>query len=341
MTRRIGSRLLGGLATVLGASVVAFVFLRALPGDPARLVVGSLAKPATVQAERKAMGLDRPIYVQYWDFISGVVRGRWGFSYSLGEPVRSLFAARLPASIELGLAAFGLAVVGALAAALLVTYRRRPVLDAIVRGIAFFGSGTPAFWFGLVALLVLSVWAGILPGPEGRLSPNVVPPPHFSGFYTLDALVSGQFATAWNAGLHLLLPAVILALLPFAYLLRLLRINLLDVSRHTFLTVARSKGTTRWTAFRRHALPNACLPMLTACGLILGELIGGSVVVEKVFDWPGIGDTVANALLQQDYSVVEIFVLLAALAYVVINVVVDILYGLVDPRVRIPAAADQ
>jgi peptide/nickel transport system permease protein len=334
--RAVASRAIAGVVTVLGASIVAFVFLRALPGDPARLVVGSLASQRTVLAERRAMGLDRPLYIQYWDFISGLARGNWGFSYSSGQPVRQLLAARLPASIELGLAAFLFATCGSVALALAITYRRRPFLDRLVRGLAFVGLGTPAFWFGLVALLVLSTWAGILPGPEGRLSPALVPPPHVTGLYTVDALLAGQFATMWNALIHLLLPAVTLGLLPLAYLVRLLRVNLLDVSRHTFMTVARSKGLGRWSVFWRHALPNAGLPMLTACGLIFGELIGGSVVVEKVFDWPGVGSLVANALLQQDYSVVEAFVLLSALAYVVINVVVDGLYSVLDPRVRIP-----
>jgi len=334
--KSILSRTFGGITTVIGVSVITFVFLRALPGNPARLMVGSLASPHTVALERQAMGLDHPLYVQYWDFVEGIVRGNWGFSYSAGEPVRSLFASRLPASIELGLAAFIFAVGGSLVLALAVTYRPRRLLDRVVRGLAFLGTGTPAFWFGLVGLLVFSVWLNVLPGPEGRLAPSVIPPPDVTGLYVIDTAIAGQFRTMWDALVHLVLPAVTLGLFPLAYLTRLLRVNLLDVSRRNFLTVARSKGLGRWAAFYRHALPNASLPMLTACGLIFGELIGGSVVVEKVFDWPGIGNLVANAVLQQDYSVVEIYVVLSALAYVVINVVVDMLYGVLDPRVRIP-----
>jgi ABC-type dipeptide/oligopeptide/nickel transport system permease component len=336
--RIVADKLGGALLAIFGASLVAFIFLRALPGNPARLILGPLATPQAIVEQEHAMGLNQPLYVQYWRYIDGIFSGNWGFSYSTGETVRHEIFARLPASAELGLFAFLFAFVFAVLLALIATYRRRPWVDRTIRAISFFGLGTPPFWFGLIALLVLSqVWP-IFPGPEGRLGANVTPPPTLTHFYTIDALIAGQWSTEVNALWHLALPAITLGLAPFAFLVRLLRANLLDTSRESFIVVARSKGLSRWTAFARHALPNAFLPTLTAGGLLLAQLLAGSVLVEEVFNWPGVGALVVNSVLDQDYTVVQTFVLLSAVAYVVVNFVVDMLYGVIDPRVRVPVA---
>jgi peptide/nickel transport system permease protein len=208
-----------------------------------------------------------------------------------------------------------------------------------VRGVEFFGLGTPPFWFGLVLLIVFFEYLGWLPGPEGRLEPGRPAPPEVTRLYTVDALLAGDLATFWDAVEHLILPSVALALAPFAFLVRLLRASLLEVSREPFIVVVRSKGLGRWPAFSRHALPNAFLPTLTAAGLLLAQLIAGSVLVEKVFNWPGVGALVVDSILRQDFAVVQAFILLGAFAYVVVNLIVDILYGVIDPRVRVPSAA--
>jgi len=338
VTRVVASKLSGAVIAVFGASLVAFLFLRALPGNPARLIVGPLATPQAIVNQEHTMGLNQPLWVQYWRYIKGIFSGNWGFSYSTGETVRSELFSRLPASLELGLYAFLFAFVFAVLLALIATYRRRPWVDGTIRAISFFGLGTPPFWFGLVALLLLSQIWPIFPGPEGRLSLNVVAPPTVTHLYTVDALIAGQWSTLLNALWHLALPAITLGLAPFAFLVRLLRANLLDTSRENFIVVARSKGLGRFAAFARHALPNAFLPTLTAGGLLLAQLLAGSVLVEEVFNWPGVGQFVVNAILEQDYSVVQTFVLLSAVAYVFVNLVVDILYGVVDPSVRVPVA---
>jgi ABC-type dipeptide/oligopeptide/nickel transport system permease component len=327
-------RLVGSIGAIFGASIVSFLLMRLLPGNPARIIVGPYASAATLHGETVALGLTKPVYVQYWDFVSDFVQGRWGFSYSIGEPVRTEIGARLPASIELGLFAFLFAFVGAVTCALLSTYRRRRAADALVQGTAFIGLGTPPFWIGLLLLLLLSSTLHILPGPEGRLAAGATPPPDVTGLYTVDAVIAGQWGTFWDAFKHLLLPAFVLGMAPYAFLVRLLRANLLEVSREQFLLVVRSKGVSRWTAFRRHALPNAILPTITAGGLILAQLVSGSVLIEGVFDWPGVGQLVAQAILAKDFAVVQVFILLAASAYVVVNLVVDTLYGVIDPRVR-------
>jgi peptide/nickel transport system permease protein len=334
MRRVILPRLTSSLAAIFGASIIAFIFLRLLPADPARMIVGQFATEEAIEAQREAMGLNDSIFVQYWRYITDFFTGDWGFSYAVGQPVTTQIGSRLPASIELGLYAFLFAFVFAVGLALLCTYRRRPIVDGTVRGISFVGLGTPPFWLGLLLLvLFFDVW-GILPGPEGRLSIGASPPPQVTRLYTIDSLVAGQWGTFVDAGKHLLLPAIVLGFASFAFLIRLLRANLLEVAREPYIAVARSKGLVRWTAFRRHALPNAFLPTITAAGLILAQLLAGSVLVERVFEWPGLGSLVVEGVLQQDFAVVQAFILLAAFAYVVVNLVVDILYGVIDPRTR-------
>jgi peptide/nickel transport system permease protein len=337
--RLLIARLSTATAAIFGASILAFVFLRVTPGNPARLILGPLASNAAVEAQRHAMGLDQPLWVQYQRFITSFLRGDWGFSYSAGRSVASEIGARLPATLELGLYAFLLAFVAAVASALLVTYKRRRLPDRVTRMFAFVTLGVPPFWAGLLLLLVFSEYLHLLPGPEGRLSLTTQPPPTVTGFYTVDAVLHGQFTTFVDAVRHLVLPAVTFALVPYGYLFRLLRANLLEVSREQFLLVARSKGVSQWTSFRRHALPNAFLPALTASGLMLGQLIIGSVLVETVFNWPGVGAYVVTAIARQDYAVVQAFVMLSACAFVLVNAAVDVLYGIIDPRVRIPVSA--
>jgi ABC-type dipeptide/oligopeptide/nickel transport system permease component len=338
MSRRIAGQLGGGLISIFGASIIAFLFMRVLPGNPARLVVGPLASEEAIKQQERAMGLGQPLVVQYWRYIKGIFTGDWGFAYSAGETVRHELVARLPASMELGFYAFLLAFVLAVVLAVLSTYRHRPWLDGSVRTASFLGLGTPPFWFGLIALLLFSQVWGIFPGPDGRLGPDTIPPPTVTHFYTFDAVIAGQWGTAWDAFRHLALPAITLGLASWAFLVRLLRANLLDISRENFLLVARSKGLGRRAAFRKHALPNAFLPTLTAAGLLFAQLLAGSVLVEKVFNWPGVGGLIVDSILRQDFAVVQTFVILSAILYVVVNILVDILYGVVDPRVRIPVA---
>jgi ABC-type dipeptide/oligopeptide/nickel transport system permease component len=334
MFRIVLGRLLGSLGAIVGASFVSFIFLRIAPGDPTRAILGQFASDDAVRQLSKDIGLDQPVYVQYerymWDFL----RGDWGFSYDTGQPVATQLAHRLPATVELGFYAFAFAFVGAVVLALLATYRHRPAVDQTVRGVASIGLGTPPFWFGLVLLIIFSEKLHLLPGPDGRLTVGVEAPPSVTGFYTFDALIAGQFGTFADAAAHLVLPVLTLAFAPFAFLVRLLRANLLDVSGEPFLVVVRSKGIGRWKAFLRHALPNAFLPTLAASGITLGQLLAGSVVVEKVFNWPGVGLLVTDAVLRQDYAVVQGVILLAAFVYVLVNFVVDILSALIDPRIR-------
>jgi len=325
--------------TVLLAAFVSFLLLRVLPGDPARVIVGPLAPASTVSSLRHQMGLDRPLPEQFWIYVRSFFSGDWGFSYANGLSVRSLIGQRIMATVELGLFAFSVAFTSALVLALICTYRTRPVLDRAARALSFIAIGTPSFWLALIGLIFGFQHFHLFPGPEGRLSSSYTPPSSMTGLYTVDSLLHGQFDEAVNALWHLLLPGLVLAFAPFGFIFRLLRTNLLEVRGEPFLIVVRSKGLPRWSAFLRHALPNAFLPTLTASALILADLMAGSVLVETVFVWPGVGQLVVNSIQRQDFSVVQSFILLAAIAYVVINTLVDLLYGVIDPRVRLQTRA--
>jgi peptide/nickel transport system permease protein len=335
----VGKRVLGSLGAIFGASLLAFFIMRVLPGNPARLILGPLATQHAVDSLNHSIGLDQSIFVQYWRYITEFFQGDWGFSYSDGATVRKLIGERAPATIELALFSFALTLFAAVALALLATYRKRPTADRIVRGISYLGFGTPPFFLALLLLIVFFTSLHILPGPEGRLGVTATAPPTVTHLYTVDALLAGQLGTFWQAILHLLLPAIALGVSSFSFLVRLLRANLLEISREPFITVARGKGLPRSVAFRRHALPNAFLPTLTAGGLVLGEFLAGSVLIERIFNWPGLGSLVFEAIVKQDYAVVETFILLSAVMFVLVNLVVDLLYAVIDPRVRTPSAA--
>lgn len=337
MRRVITSRVLGSLVAIFGASLLAFLFMRMLPSDPARLIVGVFAGEEAEQAVSEKLGLDQPLYVQYYRYVVDFFTGDWGFSYSAGQPVMDQITGRLAATAELALYAFVFAFVAAVLLALVSTYRHRPVVDSAVRSVSFFGLGTPPFWLGLMALLLFFSVLGVLPGPEGRLSVEADPPPAVTHLYTVDSLLAGDPETFVDAARHLILPVFVLGLAPFAFLVRLLRVNLLDVSRDQYITVARSKGLGRWTAFTRHALPNAFLPTLTASAIIFAQLLTGSVLVEQVYNWPGLGALIVQSILLQDFAVVQTFILLSAVVYVLVNLFVDIFAGVIDPRVRRPS----
>jgi len=327
-------RISASALSLFGASLVAFFLLRASPGDPARLFLGPFAGEEALKRVRADLGLDGSPLLQYLIYVRRFLAGDWGFSYSTGQPVATLIARRFPATLELGLYAFLIAFLSALALALVAAYRRGPV-DGTARAISFFTMGVPPFWFGLMLLLMFFEALGWLPGPDGRLSIKVIEPPRVTGLLTIDALLAGDFAAFRDAFAHLALPALTLGLTPFSFLFRLLRANLIDVCREPFILVARSGGLTRWGAFLRHALPNAFMPTLTASGLLFGQLLAGSVLVERVFVWPGVGALVTDGVLKQDFSVVQAFILLSAAIYVVCNLIVDLLGGVIDPRLAV------
>jgi peptide/nickel transport system permease protein len=337
--RLVANRVVSSVVSLFGASLFSFIILRLTPGDPARLFLGPFATEAAVAQLRAKLGVDDPIPLQYLTYIGDFLHGDWGFSYTTGEPVVRELMERLPATLELGFCAFVFAVFGAVILALGAVHHYGKAEDKAALAVSFFGLGVPTFWFGLMLLVLFFERLGWLPGPDGRLSLNVAPP-SVTGLYTVDALLSGQWAKFLDAARHLILPAITLGMAPLGFLMRLLRANLLDIVREPFILVVRSHGASRWGALVRHALPNACLPALTATGLIFGQLLAGSLLVERVFNWPGAGALVADGVLRQDFSVAQAFILLSAVMYVLAMLVVDLLAGLIDPRIRHPVTLE-
>ena len=332
MANLILSRLASSILAIMGAALFAFIALRLAPGDAARLTLGAFASDEAIAALRAEMGLDRSVFAQFVIFVRDFFTGDWGRSYALGEPVRTLLVDRFPATFELGLYAFLMAFFSALVLATWGAHRRGPISDGVPKAMGVLALGIPQFWFGLVLLIVGFEMTGLFPGPEGRLPAGMSAPPGPTGLITIDALIHGDLGTFSAALHHLFLPALALGLLPFGFLYRLLRANLEDLSNAPFALVARAHGQSRARVMITTLLPNAIIPMLTASGLIFGQLLAGSVLVERVFNWPGAGLLVTQGVLQQDYSVVQIFILLSACVYVVTNLIVDILVAFLDPR---------
>ncbi|MDO8187647.1 ABC transporter permease [Conexibacter sp. JD483] len=327
-------RVLATLAVLFFASLIAFVLLRAAPGDPARKLLGPQASEQAVSALRADMGVDRPLLQQYGTYVGDLATGDLGYSWRTRTTVTAELTARLPATLELAMTAMAIALLLAIPIGVLSAGRRRWV-DRFSRAGAIVGLGMPQFWLGLVLILVFFTWLGIAPAPFGRIDDTVAMPARTTGLLLVDSLIAGDFAAFGNALSHLVLPALTLAIPLAAYLSRIVRRSTIDVYRNDYVRTARAKGASETRVLFRHALPNALLPILTLSGMWFGELMAGALLVEAVFNWPGIGGWVAQSIQAQDYAPVQGAILLGALVYSVVNLVTDLLYGVVDPRIRL------
>ncbi|MGI9006659.1 MAG: ABC transporter permease [Streptosporangiaceae bacterium] len=329
-------RIAVAIPALLGLALVTFALENYLPGNPIVRLLGQheASKPAVVAAYRHRYGLDRPLPVRFASYIQHLLEGDLGHSFTTQQPVSRDLAAYFPATVELGLAALIITTVAGISAGVLaaLTYRRWP--DYVLRGIALISSGVPVFWLAVIALQVFYLRLHWFPGPEGRLSADLAPPPHFTGLYTVDALVAGQFGTFWNALWHLILPAAVLGAYFLGLLTRITRASLLDVLSANYLVAARSRGLPPWRIIIRHALPNGLVPILTVFGLAIGGMFAGAVLTESVFDWPGIGLYAVKTAENLDYSAVVGVTLLVGVVYVLSGALIDILYAVVDPRIR-------
>ncbi|MBB4662024.1 ABC transporter permease [Conexibacter arvalis] len=333
MAKLVISRLLAALSVLFFASLIAFVLLRVSPGDPARQVLGPQASAQAVAELRSEMGLDQSLPQQYVTYVSDLVRGDLGTSWRTRVPVAEELSNRIPATIELAVTAMLLSIALAIPIGVLSAGRRRSI-DRISRAGAIIGLGTPPFWLGLVLILVFFTWLGIAPAPFGRLDEGLAPPSEVTGFLLVDSLLAGDFAVFSNALAHLALPAITLALPLAAYLSRIVRRSTIDVYRLDYIRTARAKGAGERRVLFRHALPNALLPVLTLSTLYFGELLAGSLLVEAVFNWPGIGGWVAQSIVAQDFAPVQAVILMGALVYTTLSAMTDVLYGVADPRIR-------
>lgn len=331
----IGKRLAYLVVMLFGVATLVFILTRMIPGDPtvANLSQRALSDPEVVAAYKAKYGLDQPIFVQYLLYIKNLLKFDLGTSIRTSKPVLSELARCYPATIELALFAILIAAVFGILFGVISAIRRNSVLDQAVRAVSVTGVSIPSFWFALLVLYFFYYKLHIFPGP-GRLSNTFSAPAQVTGLYVLDSLLEGNIPKALDALSHLILPGTVLAAFTMGLITRTTRSNLLDVMSMDYIRTARAKGIGRAGLILKHALGNALIPVLTVIGLGLGNLLGGMVLVETIFNWPGVGQFAYESVLSADFPAIIGVALLIALNYMVINTVVDILYGVIDPRVR-------
>ncbi len=331
----IGKRLIYLVVMLFGVATLVFILTKMIPGDPtvANLSQRALNDPEVVAAYRAKYGLDQPVFVQYILYIKNLLHLDLGTSIRTNKPVLDELARCYPATIELALFAIILAAVLGILFGVISAIKRNSILDQMVRALSVTGVSIPSFWFALLVLYFFYYKLHIFPGP-GRLSNSFSAPATVTGMYVIDSLIEGNPAKALDALQHLILPGLVLAAFTMGLITRTTRSNLLDVMSTDYIRTARAKGLSRVGLIVRHALGNALIPVLTVIGLGLGNLLGGMVLVETIFNWPGVGQFAYESVLSVDYPSIIGVALLIALNYMVINTVVDILYGVIDPRVR-------
>jgi peptide/nickel transport system permease protein len=315
--------------------VVTFLLTRALPGDPAAYFAGASATPESIAEIRTKLGLDKSLPHQFGAYLKDLASGDLGESISTGQPVSAELLKRLPASLELTLTALFLSVVIAIPLGVLAAVRQDSWIDQLCRFTVTAGVSLPTFFTGLLLIYVFYFLLGLAPAPLGRLDILHLPPPHVTGFLVFDAMLVGEGAVAWSAAKQLLLPSVTLALFTLAPLARMTRAAMLQALASEYLRTARAAGLSRGRVLMVYAFRNAMLPIITTLGMVFSFALGANVLVEKVFAWPGIGSYAIEALVVSDYAAVQGFVLSMAVLFVLLNLAVDTIYTLVDPRVRV------
>ena len=328
-------RLALAIPTLVGVTLISFLMTYLLPGNPALVQSGPYATPAYIAEMEQRMGLDQPVYVQYWRYVSGLARGDLGNSSATGRPVAEDFRQRLPATLELTLSALLLAVAVGVPLGVLSAVHRDRWLDHIGRVVSVAGVAMPSFWTGLLLIYVFFYLFNLAPAPLGRLSPDLQPPTAITGLYVIDSILTGNLRTLGSALAHLALPAITLGVAVMAPVARMVRGSVLEILESDFVKAAWAAGLPRRRVIYGDALRNALIPVITILGLVFGFLMAGNAVVESVFGWPGIGNYAVTALMTKDSGPIQSFVLFVAVMYVVVNLVVDLVYGLMDPRIRL------
>jgi peptide/nickel transport system permease protein len=325
-------RLLESVPVLVGVSVVVFLFLRLIPGDPAVALLGERATPQALVRVRDQLGLNQPWNVQYLRYAQGILRGDVGRSIRTNRPVLEEARGRFPATVELTVAALFLAVGVGVGSGLISATWRGSAVDHASRVLSLAGISIPIFWLGLVLIWIFAVQLHWLPS-DGRLDADTRYVPS-TNFVLLDALLQRRGDLAVNALRHLVLPAVALSTVPMAIIARMTRSAMLDVLRADYVRTARAKGLREWSITWRHAFKNASMPVVTVIGLQVGILLSGAILTETIFAWPGIGHWIYDSILNRDYPVVQGMSLVVAFIFVAVNLLVDVLYAALDPRIR-------
>ncbi|MFQ6021524.1 MAG: ABC transporter permease subunit [Acidiferrobacterales bacterium] len=321
------------IPTFFGVTLLTFALIRLVPGDPIELLVGERGIDPERHAQLRAeLGLDKPLLVQYGIYISGVLRGDLGRSIVTKEPVLSEFLTLFPATIELAICAMTLAVLIGLPAGIIAAVRRGSVFDYSSMAVSLTGYSMPIFWWALLLILLFSVKLGWTP-VSGRMSALFWVEP-VTGFMLIDSLFSDEDGAFVSAVRHLILPAIALATIPLAVVARMTRSSMLEVLNEDYIRTARAKGVSPFRVVSVHALRNALIPVITVIGLAVGVLFAGAILTETIFAWPGVGKWLVESVRRRDYPVVQGGVLLVATVVMTVNLIVDLMYGLINPRIR-------
>ncbi len=337
MATMLLKRLLAAIPSLIGVVIVTFLLTRAMPGDPAAYFAGPAATKEAIEQIRAKLGLDQPLLIQFTRYVGELAHGDLGTSLTTGQPVAAEIRARLPASAELTL--LGLIVSVAIAVPLGIMAATRPgsLIDHTCRIVTTAGVSLPVFFTGLILVYVFYYQLGWAPAPLGRLDVFYSAPPTVTGFYLIDSLIAGDPEVFLASLKQLILPALTLGIFSLAPIARMTRASMLAVLSSDFVRTARASGLSPYTVIVTYAFRNAMLPVITTLGMVFSFLLGANVLVEKVFAWPGIGSFAVEALIASDFAPVQGFVLTMAILYVALNLLIDVLYGLIDPRVRLEA----
>lgn len=333
MLKFVVRRLLQMVLALFVLSILLFAWLRSLPGGPVSALLGERGTEADRKNLEAALGLDQPLPIQYVSFLSRALRGEFGVSTGVlpGKEALQLFLDRLPATIELSFFALGLAILLSIPMGYIAAKKHGSLLDTGSVLLSLVGVAVPVFFLAFVLKYVLAIELGWLP-PSGRDTVGI-DATRVTGLFVLDGLLTGEWDAAWDAARHLLLPAVALATIPFAVIFRITRASVLDVLNEDYIRTARSKGLRRRVIAARHVLRNALIPVVTTIGLQTGSLLAGAVLTERVFNFRGVGHALALGFETRDYAVLQVLIMMAALIYIVVNMLVDIAYAVIDPRV--------
>lgn len=333
MLKYIIKRILMLIPVLLGVSIIVFLIMRVFSPDPAPIVLGQHATQQAVDAWRQANGLNDPIPMQYFDFLKGALTGDFGSSYYTKTPVMEEIMARFPATIELAVVAIIIASFFGILIGVISAVKKNSIIDNAGMVIALLGVSMPIFWLGILMIILFSGTLHWLPS-GGRIDP-LLNPADLTGLYLLDSLLTGDMPAFMDALKHLILPASALAMYSMAIITRMTRSSMLETLQHDYIRTARAKGISEVKVVYKHALRNGLIPIVTVIGLQLGSLLGGAVLTETVFSWPGIGAYTVASILKSDFPVVQGVVLLVATIFVLMNLVVDVIYAFLDPRIKL------
>jgi len=320
------------IPVLIGVSILSFSLIHLAPGDPALTIAGERASPQIINAIREKYGLDKPLSTQYWIWLKQVLRGDLGRSIASNEYVTKEILERFPNTVELTIFAMIFAVVIGSIAGIVSASRQYSVFDYSFMGVALFGISMPVFWLGIMLMMIFGVYLRWLP-ISGRIS-MMISFQRITGFYLLDSIITGNFAAFISILRYLILPSIALSTIPMATIARVTRSSMLEVLRQDFIRTERAKGLSERMVIYKHAVRNAMIPVITVIGLNFGLLLAGAILTETVFSWPGIGRYVVNAINMRDYPVVQGCVLFFASMFVIVNLITDIIYVYIDPRIH-------